>query len=141
MPTIDAYPKMLFALCLYREARGQSKLAKIGIRNVIRNRMRAPKAPYADCDSIEKVILAPFQFSSFNRADPNSNIFPNPRNKADWTAWEECCAVADEEDEFDPTHGSTHYHSFDLNEREKWPSWAQDQFCKAHIGAFRFYRV
>src|SRR5437879_2493222 len=102
MSTIDTYPNILLALCIWREARGQDTAVKSGVKHVILNRAVRPSGPYVHCPDVVSNILAPYQFSSFNRNDPNASLLPNPKNSVDWEAWVQCCAVVDMED-VDPT--------------------------------------
>lgn len=131
-PTAEAYPRVLLALCLYREARGESRDAKIGVKHVILNRLANPKPPYAHCDTIPKVILDPKQFSSFNRLDPNSSFMPLGIE----AVWLSCCEVVDTDTQ-DPTGRATHYYSTNIPP----PKWADPAKFTVQIGAFRFYEL
>jgi spore germination cell wall hydrolase CwlJ-like protein len=78
----DSYDPFLFALAIWREARGESLQGKIGVAWCIRNRMtdqrkRWPATPGA-------VVLQPLQFSCFNAWDPNAVKLPA---KVDDPAW------------------------------------------------------
>jgi len=63
----------LMKLCVWREARGEGMLGKRGVAQVIQNRANDPSWWGHD---IRSVILKPWQFSSFNMADPNSEKWP-----------------------------------------------------------------
>ena len=132
--TAENYPKVLVALCVWREARGQSRDARRGVLHVILNRAAAQ---FRGGDPVA-VILWPFQFSSFSAGDPNAVRLPTPVRAADWAAWLQCCALADDPGE-DPTGGATFYHSYQPGSN-MWPDWATDDKQTAHIGQFRFYR-
>jgi len=134
--TSETYPQFLLALCIWREARGQSRLAKLGVKHVILNRVAEPKGPYRKCSDLVRTILAPYQFSSFLRADLNSSRLPDPNSAGDWKAWLECCDVVDST-EPDPTGGATHYFSVDIMP----PAWAEPSMFTKAIGAFRFFRI
>jgi spore germination cell wall hydrolase CwlJ-like protein len=130
--TSDSYPSVLSALCLFREARGQSIEAKRAILHVILNRAQAS---FRGHDTVS-VILWPYQFSSFNSGDPNSNLYPNPKYIGDWKAWLECCVVVDAPGD-DPTGGAVMYESEPEGSR---PAWATADKLTATIGPFRFYK-
>jgi spore germination cell wall hydrolase CwlJ-like protein len=132
--TSNSYENVLAALCLWREARGQSAAAKAAILAVIRNRVADKRWP----NTLTGVILQPLQFSSFNSGDPNATQMPNPKNAADWAAWTECCNVVDTPLIADPTMGATNYESC---EPGKLPSWAQPSKLTVQIGPFRFYKL
>jgi N-acetylmuramoyl-L-alanine amidase len=136
MTTAESYTSLLMALCIWREARGQSREVKTAVKHVILNRAANPTGPYAKCHDVVSVILCPYQFSSFNRSDANAALMPNPKVTGDWNAWLECCAVVDAETQ-DPTSGANYY--FDLS--IKPPDWADPVRQTAQIGAMRFFRI
>src|SRR3990167_6221259 len=79
----------LFALSLvvWRESRGESTLGKLLVAQTIENRVRDPRWP----DTYVGVITQPWQFSAFNRNDPNALLFPAEHD----AAWPACVAAAD----------------------------------------------
>lgn len=83
----------LCRLCLWREARGESLAAKAAVLAVIRNRANDPKNRWPK--TLAGVVLQPFQFSSFDKGDPNSVAWPSPAHPADWAAWVDCGTVFD----------------------------------------------
>jgi|SRR5579883_2950609 len=124
----------LWALCDWREARGESDEAKLGVAYVIHNRATDKKKRWPA--SIRGVILQPWQFSSFNQNDPNYTKYPEPDEKA-WLA----CKAAVEKVKAgaeDPTKGANLYHSIPVG--KPWPKWAQPELLTAVIGPFRFYK-
>ena len=131
--TAESYGSILKALCLFREARGQSQDAKRGVLHIILNRAAAG---FRGHDAVS-VILWPMQFSSFNANDPNAHLLPNPKNTQDWAAWLDCCALVDSPGD-DPTGGAVMYESCASDEL---PAWATDDKRTATIGPFRFYRA
>lgn len=133
MGAADSYQPFLTALCLWREARGQSDDARRAVLHVILNRA---KAGFRGSDPAS-VILWPYQFSSFNPKDPNATRLPTWANLADWRAWLACCAVVDAPGD-DPTGGALMYESCLPAMR---PDWATPEKQTAEIGPFRFYRV
>ena len=117
----------LLALCLWREARGESIEARRAVLHVILNRMAARN------EAAAQVILAPKQFSSFNANDPNALKFPMP----DDHEWFECCCIVDHPGD-DITGGASNYESC---APDHLPSWADPAKQTATVGAFRFYRL
>ena len=134
MGAADSYQPFLTALCLWREARGQSDDAKRAVLHVILNRA---KAGFRGSDPAS-VILWPYQFSSFNAKDPNATRFPSPSSLRDWAAWWACCAIVDAPGD-DPTGGALMYES--LPAWDSRPAWATAEKQTAEIGPFRFYRA
>ena len=133
MTTYEAYPNFIAALCLWREARGQKMDAQRGVLHVILNRAAAG---FRGHDPVT-VVLAPYQFSSFNPNDPNAHLLPNPKQTQDWEAWLDCCSLVDSPGD-DPTGGAVMYESCAPGEL---PAWATDDKRTATIGPFRFYRA
>lgn len=132
--TAESYPNLLLALCLWREARGQTIEAKRAVLHVILNRAAQG---FRGHDPVS-VVLWPWQFSSFNASDANSRLLPNPKQVMDWKAWLDCCAVVDEPGE-DPTGGVVMYES--EPDPAKRPPWATPEKLSVTVGPFRFYRA
>lgn len=116
----ETYPFTLLALCIWREARGETIPAKVGVAWVIRNRAKNPSWWGKDWIS---VILKPWQFSSFNVGDPNATKFPVPEDTS-WIACLQAAEIAWEGIETDPVDGATHY--FDKSLDANPPKWATD---------------
>ena len=132
-PEFLADEKQLLALCLWREARGESLEAQHAVAAVILNRTRDPKRRWPK--TIRSVILQPWQFSSFNSNDVNSSKYPGPGDNS----WLSCCtaaAAALRPASLDPTRGANHYH-----DRSVLPKWSNPKALTTSIGAFRFYRL
>jgi len=135
----QAWEFALLALCIWREARGEGFQAKRAVGHVIRNRVMDPSKSWFSGDW-EKVILQPFQFSSFNPGDPNAAKFPgDPKTTP---GWQECLDAA--EDVYsglmsDPTNGATHY--FDKSLKDNPPKWAATAQFKVQIGNMYFYKT
>lgn len=134
----DAYPEILAALCVWREARNQTQDARRGVWWVLHNRVGKPLFR----PSLVRVVLQPWQFSSFNATDPNVTKFPNEANVLDWQAWQEILAISELPGD-DPTGGAVYYESFDpaaLDDiRSKDPWFAADKLT-VQLGAVRFYK-
>ena len=131
----ETYALILVAICIWREARGESMEAKRGVGWTIRNRVLA--AGWFGKGWVD-VILKPWQFSSFNAKDPNAVKLPHEISQG----WEECLLVAHEVIAVagtDPTGGATHY--FDNSMNGNPPAWAVGQTPTVEIGAFNFYKI
>jgi len=128
---------LLFAATLFGEARGASKEEKIAIAWVVKNRMK--KDDWYGKD-LKEVILKPYQFSCFNKSDPNRKKLLNPLKYEPFPVWAECYEIAKkvENNEIpDPTDGATHYFGKSLADNP--PKWAKELEFKKKIGEFYFY--
>lgn len=122
----------MLALCVYREARNQSPEAARGVAAVVMNRTKHPGWWGQDVFS---VVTKPYQFSSFNHADPNVTVFGAPADHI----WQECMNIAAEAiggSLVDPTGGATLYYSDPCNPK---PTWALRYKELCVIGAFHFF--
>ena len=139
----DQYESILFAIAIWREARNQVRLARLGVKHTIINRTGSPKGPYKNCRTITQNILRgaypsklAAQFSSFNRSDPNSSLLPDQGYKMDWRAFIECCRLVEEDTE-DPTGGATHYYDVSISA----PYWATPSTFLMQLGDLRFHKL
>lgn len=124
----------ILSLCLWREARGEPYRGKVAVAWSIINRTEHPNWWG---NSVHTVILKPFQYSSFNKNDPNVILFPMPND----LSWIECKGIASEvicKIVADPTSGSTHYHASSLV-GDKLPEWAKTAQFKVQLGNHLFY--
>ena len=133
----------LLALCIYREARGESIDGKRGVAHVIANRANQPSwwnSPAADYPTLwHATILKPWQFSSFNSNDPNSNKWPHD----DDPAWTECLSVASGVylgmDMPDPTDGAQYYYDTSIGWPKAWGS--ESEYTNTfNTGRLKFWR-
>ena len=131
------YDQFMGALCLWREGRGQSKVALTGVWYVIQNRAADAKKRWPQ--TIPGVILQHAQFSSFLQSDPNVTKFPLPGSTQDWRAWLDCLDVVTVPIGGDPTNGANHYESLPPDAHK--PDWADPEKISARIGSFRFYKL
>jgi|ERR1700722_11968689 len=123
----------LMKLCVWREARGEGLLGKRGVAHVILNRVAEP------CwwgDDIPSVILKPWQFSSFNPSDPNSDKWPLDVDPSFVDCSDVCNAVLQGTDK-DITSGATFYCDVSINEPEDWVK--AGYLLKLQVGRLRFY--
>lgn len=105
--------RLLMALCVWREARGQSPEAKLGVIHVIRNRCAMAPAQGFKADPVAN-ILKPWAFSSFMESDPNSVKYPDTDEVlGNSSVWQECLDAVDSV-EADPTLGAVFYFSAPL---------------------------
>lgn len=121
--------RFLVALCVWREARGESMRGKRLVAATIRNRVEDPRWP----DTYSGVVTQKWQFSSFNAGDPNALQFPHVGDRA----WEESVAMADAELGADePMTTANHYHTVAVN-----PSWRRTDKLVDREGAHLFYAL
>lgn len=126
------------ALCIYREARGETDAAKAAMLAVIRNRAaQSPK--YGWPKNTTGVIVQPWQFSSFNADDPNAKVWPDSTSPGRWQAWLDCCNVVLTPMLADPTDGANHYEA--VPDPAKRPKWADPAKMTCEIGKTRFYKL
>ena len=130
----------MLQLVIWREARGESNEGKRAVGHVCQNRTFAPywwNGHHAF--SYKSVILQPWQFSSFNPSDPNSNRWP----ENDDPSFADCCAVAlgiAGGSDYDNTDGSTHYFDVSLPEFPKGWGDPAKYYHTVDIGRLKFYR-
>jgi N-acetylmuramoyl-L-alanine amidase len=118
----------LLALCVWREARGESLYGKQLVAQTIKNRVEDRRWP----GSYRDVILQPWQFSSFNKNDPNVSYFPTNTSKS----WKDCVEAA--YDVFEAKEVFTtanHYHT-----RAVSPKWSDASKIVIEEGAHIFYK-
>ena len=130
----DQDDDILLAMCLWGEARGEPTEGKIAVAHVVNNRRK--RAGWFGAN-LRSVLLKPFQFSCFNRADPNRNKLLQPLVYDKPKVWEECyaCALAVMNQLApDPTKGATHYFA------GRMPVWALEMAPLCEIGHHKFYK-
>lgn len=132
----DIYPVTLLALCIWREAQGEPFEAKQAVGWSIRNRVNRPRWWG---HSFESCILMPWQYSSFNRNDPNATKLPVSSDPN----WHDALTIALQLYSPNPvltdtSCGADSY--FDKSLDSKPPSWAAAAQHTADVGAFHFYR-
>jgi spore germination cell wall hydrolase CwlJ-like protein len=121
--------RFVLALCVWREARGESFRGKSLVAQVIENRVRDPRWP----DTYVGVITQRLQFSAFNAGDPNALMFPAENDRA----WPDCVAAADLVVAA-PALLTTanHYHTVDVR-----PTWADPTRLVTQEGRHKFYEL
>lgn len=135
-PYQELSPVELLTLCCWREARGESLNAKIAQCWAVKNRVEKPGWWGHDWHT---VILKPWQFSSFNKNDPNSEKWPED----DDPAFEQCVQAAEAVmlgTVEDPTNGSTHYYDTSIEFPRAWGNESEWENT-LNIDHFRFWRL
>lgn len=142
-PLAEQDPKVLLAMAIFGESRGEIMPAKIGVGSVIRNRVFHGGFGWG----WPGVILKPYQFSSFNSNDPNSTKLMEPTKHEAPEVWEECYSAAElvfgPGKTVDTTGGAVYYYSAPLYAPPK----KHDGTCAwgnvlhtVDIGGLHFYR-
>lgn len=119
---------VLMAVTIYCEARSDGVHGMRAVAHVIRNRMRAQGGTVAD------VVLAPYQFTVWNKGGPARGKVP----RADDPTFKEALEVARmvlAGESRDTTHGATFYF-----ERSIKPSWRKGMVTTAVIGRHIYLR-
>jgi spore germination cell wall hydrolase CwlJ-like protein len=136
---LTAREKLLLALTVYGEARGESEQGRIAVAQVILNRASRPRWWGK---SVEEVILKPYQFSCWNVGDPNAVLLRGAMNGinsiTETNAFIACTAAVMEAQllRFDLTNGADHYCTHKVR-----PSWFSQEKVTARIGGHVFFRL
>lgn len=128
----------LLATLVAGEARGETEIGQVATAWVARNRVISREKKWFG-DWWQGVILKPYQFSCFNRNDPNRHRLLDPYRYFGghvWTACYRSAAAVYFDFREDPTFGADHYHTVRVN-----PSWADASKVTTQIGAHIFYRL
>lgn len=129
----QSYELTLLMLCIWREARGETINAKVGVGWTIKNRLALQGWMGK---TYPAVILKPWQFLSFNVGDPNATKFPMPTSDPSFS---DCLMAAKSVYEGtapDPTNGATHYFDDSITA----PAWTKDATRTVKIGHLTFYK-
>ena len=132
---------LLLAGLIFGEARGCQATAKIAVAFTVLNRVEA-QTWFGETH--HAVMLKKWQYSCFNRGDPNRKKILNPLDYEPLEVWQECYQLAEgilEGKFLDPTtkygkEGGTHYFDRSL---QSPPKWAGQLEFKTQIGPFSFY--
>jgi N-acetylmuramoyl-L-alanine amidase len=126
----DDFNFSVTALCLWREARGESLEGMRAVAHVIANRAKASGNSWA------QIVYAKLQFSSMTYGqDPQLCNVPSSTDPQ----FAECCTIVDAVaagTDPDPTNGATNYFDSSIPE----PAWAKSMTQVAKIGRFTFYK-
>lgn len=130
----------VLARTLWGEARGESSAGMQAVANVVINRLAVSECHdgYWWGDTIIQICQKPYQFSCWNKDDPNLTSILSIDESADMyfatakrLARRAVYAVLP-----DITNGATHYHAAGIT-----PSWAIREKPVCVIGAHIFYRL
>jgi spore germination cell wall hydrolase CwlJ-like protein len=124
--------RFLLALCVWREARGETLTGKQLVAATVMNRVQDTLHRWPG--TISGVILQPMQFSSFNAADPNAVKFPS--SLSGMADWNDCVQAADEAIAGPLITTANHYHVEGL-----LPAWRDPTKIVAVEGAHVFYKL
>ena len=125
----DLLTRFMLALCVYREARGESMRGKELVAQVILNRVRDTRWP----DTVSGVVTQRWQFSAFNAGDPNALLFPHENDPA----WDACVNAADLILQLPkPITTANHYHVIGI-----LPKWADAENVVTREGHHIFYTL
>ncbi|HEY0901612.1 MAG TPA: cell wall hydrolase [Micavibrio sp.] len=123
------------ARTIWGEARGEGSIGMQAVAAVIHNRLEVAKAKgkFWWGNSVIEICQKPYQFSCWNRDDPNYRKILNvdQRDPVFVKALNIARICLD-----DPTHGATHYHAAGI-----YPFWARNQQPTATLGRHIFYRI
>ena len=126
------YDKVMLALTMWREARGEGAEGMRAVGHVIANRVAMANAPW------DHVITKKWQFSSITAVDdPQLGVWPEQPDATFDTAMQLIDGIYNYTDTPDPTHGATHY----FNPHIVLPSWASLMVKVATIGNHDFYKA
>lgn len=120
--------RFMLSLCVWREARGETPQGRRLVAQTILNRVADKRWP----NTIPGVVLQPWQFSSFNKADPNATQFPSDVD----ASWPDCVAAADEVLAGPSISTANHYHVVGLD-----PAWRDVSKIVATCGHHVFYKL
>lgn len=129
-PLIDQ--DALAVVTIRLEADGEPYAGKVGVAEVIRNRMRRL---YSSDGTVSGTVLRRLQFSCWNAADPRRAQMCNayeaaPLSRAARDAWDESAHTA-------LVSGATLYHAATM---DPYPDWASRAKFVVQLGGHRFYR-
>ncbi|MFZ0736811.1 MAG: cell wall hydrolase [Candidatus Acidiferrales bacterium] len=134
MNSAQAYELALLFLCIWREARGVSFPAQLGVGWSVRNRVMSGILWWGQ--GWDGIILHPYQYSSFNASDPNSTKIPYE----DDPSFDNCMLAATEAYSgtgTDPTQGATSYYSSDIAA----PAWAATMTFTVQLDSLLFFKL
>lgn len=129
----------VLARTIWGEARGEGSAGMNAVAGVILNRVKIAEenGKFWWGNNIIQVCQKPYQFSCWNRSDPNFRVLQEVTENDVYFASAVRIArraVADVLD--DVTNGATHYH-----EQSVAPYWAKGEKPCAVIGRHKFYRI
>jgi spore germination cell wall hydrolase CwlJ-like protein len=127
-------PDALAVITIWQEARGESYEGKLGVAEVIRNRMQRN---YSSDGTVAGTVLKPYQFSAFLPGDPN--LIPSFKIDDTDPIVIDCIRAWNESKTTNRTNGAVLYCNLKILERA--PNWAIARNKVAEIGEHTFYRA
>jgi hypothetical protein len=130
----------LLSLCVWREAKGEPREGMRAVAHVVRNRTFA--ATWWDghkAGDYHAVILDPYQFSSFNPANPEHDLWPAEGN-ASWTACQAASLWVPCGMDQDNTDGATFYYDTSISWPASWGNQA-DFINTLNLAHLRFWKL
>ena len=125
----------LLELCVWREAQNQGPEGMRAVAQSIRNRVLHPGWWGHDWHS---VILKPWQYSSFNKNDPNEKKWPAD----DDAAFADCanvCNLIFQGEDTDMVYGATHYYDTSIEFPKAWGPETEWENT-LNVGRLRFWK-
>lgn len=121
----------ILALAIYRESSGEPFPGKLAVGQVIETRVQDRRWP----DNYRDVILQPWQFSAFNKKDPNVTRFPAENEQAWAESVRAAQLVLNSDDDF--ARGANHYFADYIEP----PNWAKGKDPVLKIGRHIFVKL
>ncbi|QVW25377.1 cell wall hydrolase [Pseudomonas hormoni] len=138
MPVIEK-DRDILARTLWGEARGESTAGQIAVAWTVRNRVEDGKATSWWGEGYAGVCQKPFQFSCWNKSDPNYAFLIGIK-RIPFRELSQARIAADQVIDGkvpDPTGGATHYYATAM---PKAPIWARDAKQTLKIGGHIFFK-
>ena len=129
----------VLARTLWGEARGEGSVGMRAVASVVLNRVKfaQKKGKYWWGNNIIQVCQKPYQFSCWNRSDPNFKQLQKIDERSPYFASAVAIAKFAIRGELeDQTGSATHYHALGID-----PYWARREKPSAVIGRHIFYRL
>lgn len=125
------------ARTLWGEARGEGYSGQVAVGWAVKNRVFDGKGKSWWGEGYAGVCLAPYQFSCWNKNDPNfkylSGQLPIPTAQYEQARKAALDVI---NGQTDPTGGATHYHTTSI----KSPAWTKGAKVTVRVGNHVFYR-
>jgi N-acetylmuramoyl-L-alanine amidase len=140
---ISAEDLKVLALTLWAEARGEGKDGMIAVAWSIRNRVEIDlghdNKPDWWGEGYTGVCKAPWQFSCWNKNDPNYPYLTGLKviKPSEIALANVCAAMVANSEVSDPTDGATHYYAMSMS---RLPDWAKHGTRTCQIGRHIFYK-
>lgn len=125
------YDMEILAKTIFGEARGEPQEGQIAVACCVLNRYKSNK--WFSSSTIAGVCLKPWQFSCWNKNDPNSQKIAN----LTYPIYSQYFPIIKLAQEYDITNGATHYYNPYIC---TIPKWAKDKTPCAEIGKHLFFR-